>query len=100
MRDGELGQRDVRLPLLLLSLAMLVWLVTGTVSLVMDRNALAGAQENQARAAAEGDRVRRQVDALLLGATGLASGGNTAAKSALEVMARQGVTYTAPARTP
>ena len=94
MRGPDLGQNDFRLPMLLLSMAVLIFMLTGTLSRIADQNALAAAGDNQARAASEGERMRRQVDALLAGATGLANGGDGAAKTALEAIARQGVNYT------
>ena len=100
MQNADAGQRDVRLPLLLLCLSAVVSLLTGTVSLVMDRTMLATAQDNQNRAAQEGERLRHQVDALLTGATALANNGDTGAKAALEAMGRQGVTYTPPPGAP
>ena len=83
-------------PVLLLAVAVVGSLVSTTVQLVHERQALTATADSQARGTRQGDEVRDQIEALLSGATRLATDGNTTARSAIEFLAKQGIAYTPP----
>jgi CO/xanthine dehydrogenase Mo-binding subunit len=87
---------NVSLPLVITAAALLLSTVGSTVQLLEQRQALAAASDAQRRASEDGDLARTQLNGLLAGAGGLAQNGDGAAKSAMDAMARQGITYTPP----
>ena len=85
---------SLAVPILLGLATFALWQGFQTVELLLQRNALAAAYSQQDRAVMEGDRLRRQMQAVFAGAADLAKKGNTHAAQVLDALARQGVTYT------
>lgn len=85
--------RDPLLPVILLGAAVVASLGAGALQSWQQKQALATTQAQQTVPVAEGDRLRQQLEGLLSGATELATGGNLAARAALDVLDKQGVTY-------
>ncbi len=93
-RAGATGGLGV--PLLLGLLALVLMLSFQVARLLQERAGLAAAFAAQEPMMADGDRVRQQADVLMSGLNGLARIGNPTARTVLDGLARQGITYTPP----
>jgi hypothetical protein len=93
-RDSLTG--DLRLPVLMMLVALFVLMAFETGQAIHDRGALADLQRSQEPTIQEAIRVRQQLETLASKTAQLASDGDEGAKSVVDQMKRQGVTLSPP----
>ena len=100
-RDRE--HRDARspfLPILVVTVALLVWSVFQTTMLIIESNALTTNRENQEVQKKNADKVRQALDALARDTARLADRGNAGARLIVDELRKRGVTINPDAPPP
>jgi hypothetical protein len=93
-RDSLIG--DLRLPVLMILVALFVLMAFETGQAIHDRGALADLQRSQEPTIQEAIRVRQQLETLASKTAQLANDGDEGAKAVVDQMKRQGVTLSPP----
>jgi hypothetical protein len=86
------GSGGVFLPVLLVTVALLIWFGFQTVQLIAERSQVEALQANQTPVFQNAQRMRRQLDALAAGTQRLADGGNASAKAITDALRQRGIT--------
>lgn len=86
------GAGGVFLPVLLVTLALLVWFGFQSVQLIAERSQADGLHANQAPVFQNAQRMRRQLDTLAAGTQRLADGGNANAQAIIAALRQRGIT--------
>ncbi len=89
---------DLRLPLLLGLVALVLSLALQTYTQLQQRLSLTEAIAEQDRQLANAGQIQRQLDALAGGTSALAAKGNTHAQQILSELAKQGISVSSPTK--
>ncbi|WP_439577785.1 hypothetical protein [Elioraea sp.] len=86
------GSGGVFLPVLLVTVALLIWFGFQTVQLIAERSQVESLHANQAPVFQNAQRMRRQLDTLAAGTQRLADGGNANAQAITAALRQRGIT--------